>query len=227
MEKVLIVEDDLSLGDSLNDFLKKENFDVSWTKSLAETRTFLEENKVDIIILDWMLPDGQGLDFLKSWMNHKNYVPVIMLTARTDLLDKVIGLESGASDYMTKPFQPRELVARLRVQLRAKSSEEIDVKAEKIELRDLVIDPETREVLFEGNEVYMTKMEYELLKTLAQNPGRPYTRDELLNTVWGFEFTPSTRTVDTHVLQLRQKLDEKMIETVRGVGYRFSREYGS
>ena len=147
MERILMVEDDLSLGESLNEYLKNENFDVVWKKDLATTRTFLEDNKVDLIILDWMLPDGQGLDFLKSWMNHKNYVPVVMLTARTDLLDKVIGLESGASDYMTKPFQPRELVARLRVQLRAKGKED-SLVAPKLTLRDLTIDCETREVLY-------------------------------------------------------------------------------
>ena len=119
MDKILIVEDDQSLGTSLQQYLSDENFDITWAKSIAEAR----EHTIDdfkLLILDWMLPDGQGIDFLKELRGEGKKQPVIMLTARTDLIDKVIGLESGASDYITKPFEPRELVARVRVQIRDK-----------------------------------------------------------------------------------------------------------
>ncbi len=225
MTKLLLVEDDESLGESLSEYLGREGLEVTWAKSLAQASDHLARGSFGVVILDWMLPDGQGIDLLKDQEGSKNVnCPVIMLTARTELLDKVIGLESGASDYLTKPFEPRELVARIRVQLRAKAPQEENLDIV-IERKDLKIDAKTREVLYKESEIYLTKMEYELLKLLAENPGRPFTRDELLNKVWGFEFTPSTRTVDTHVLQLRQKLDEDMIETVRGVGYRFSRNF--
>ncbi len=217
--KLLLVEDDESLGESLKDFLQGEGFKVDWKKNLTETSEYLSNNKTEIIILDWMLPDGQGIDYLKS-PAFKSDVPVIMLTARSELVDKIVGLEAGASDYLTKPFEPRELVARIRVQLRKQDEGEGE---EVIQRGKLEINTLTREVFFNNDLIYLTKMEYELLKLLAENPGRPFTRDELLNKVWGFEFTPSTRTVDTHVLQLRQKLDESLIDTVRGVGYRFKK----
>ncbi len=218
--KLLLIEDDESLGESLRDFLKGEGFNVDWQKNLTDAHTYLTSQNVDLIVLDWMLPDGQGIDYLKS-PKRKAEIPVIMLTARSELVDKIIGLESGASDYLTKPFEPRELVARIRVQLRKQDSslEEEILSRGKLEINTL-----TREVFFKSELIYLTKMEYELLKLLAENPGRPFTRDELLNKVWGFEFTPSTRTVDTHVLQLRQKLDESLIDTVRGVGYRFNKQ---
>ncbi|MCB9092648.1 MAG: response regulator transcription factor [Halobacteriovoraceae bacterium] len=224
MTKLLLVEDDSSLGESLRDYLESEAFAVDWSQSIADAQSKISQDAYEIVVLDWMLPDGQGIDLLKSWRNDNIKTPVIMLTARSDLLDKVVGLESGAHDYMTKPFEPRELVARIRVQLR--KSPETQEEDEKIIIRKgLQINKETRDVTFNDQEVYLTKMEYELLLLLAENPGRPFTRDELLNKVWGFEFTPSTRTVDTHVLQLRQKLEEEIIDTVRGVGYRFNKNY--
>jgi DNA-binding response OmpR family regulator len=223
MTKLLLVEDDTSLGESLQDFLVQEGMNVDWTQSTKGAQSKVLDNDYDVIILDWMLPDGHGIDLLKRWHEEKRTVPVIMLTARTDLLDKVIGLESGANDYITKPFETRELVARIRVQLRAQNTE-LEGETEIIR-KDLVINVTTREVFYQEKSVYLTKMEFDLLRLLSEKPGRPYTRDELLNKVWGFEFTPSTRTVDTHVLQLRQKLNEDMFETVRGVGYRFSKKF--
>lgn len=222
MKKLLLVEDDISLGESLRDYLEGEGFSVSWQKSISEAKIESDKKVFDLAILDWMLPDGQGIDLLKDWSKIKDF-PIIMLTARADLLDKVIGLESGASDYLTKPFEARELVARIRAQLRGTGI--IKDEEEVIQRGGLEINGLTREVTFNGEDIYMTKMEFNLLKLLAEKPGRPYTRDELLNKVWGFEFTPSTRTVDTHVLQLRQKLSENLIETVRGIGYRFTKEY--
>lgn len=220
--KILLIEDDQSLGESLVKYLKNEGFSVHWCLRLSEAKEKMNDLlSLDLILLDWMLPDGQGIDFLKMIRAQKNSVPVIMLTARTDLLDKVIGLESGSNDYMTKPFEPRELIARIRVQLRMLQQSESDPIL--IERKDLKIHTTEREVFYKNKEVYLTKMEFDLLKLFAENPGRPFSRDELLNKVWGFEFSSSTRTVDTHVLQLRQKFEEDLIETVRGIGYRFSK----
>ncbi len=219
MKRLLLVEDDENLGVSLKKFLEKEGFAVTHAQSLDVASKELNE-RINLVILDWMLPDGQGIDFLRKIRAEGILTPVIMLTARNELIDKVLGLETGANDYMTKPFEPRELVARLRVQLRTKKQPIVE---QKIRGKDLEIDLSTRDVLYEGNPVVLTKMEFDLLALLAGNPGRAYSRDELLNKVWGFENYPSTRTVDTHILQLRQKFSDQMFETVRSVGYRFNK----
>lgn len=217
--KILLVEDDQNLGASLNSFLKSEGMDVLWCKSLQEARE-AQSFERELVILDWMLPDGQGIDFLKEIRGKGSFVPVIMLTARADLIDKVIGLETGANDYVTKPFEPRELIARIRVQLRIQTTEP-QAATSSIVRGELKIDLDTREVMFKGDKVELTKMEFDFLKLLAETPNRAFSRDEILNKVWGYEHFPTTRTVDTHVLQLRQKLSDELIETVRGIGYRF------
>ncbi|MCP4911946.1 MAG: response regulator transcription factor [Oligoflexia bacterium] len=218
MIECMIVEDDKTLGDSLKKYLEGEGYKVSWCESLAVAKNE-DVKKFEFIILDWMLPDGQGIDFLREVRGKDQNIPVIMLTARTEVVDKVLGLESGANDYITKPFEPRELMARIRVQLRNKSSS-TEESHEKITLGELVIDDTQRKIYFEGVEKEFTKMEYEFLKLLAESPNRAFSREEILNKVWGYENYPSTRTVDTHVLQIRQKLYDELIETVRGVGYR-------
>lgn len=225
MDKILIVEDDESLGSSLQQYLNDESFEVTWAKSIAEAK----EKTVDdykLLILDWMLPDGQGIDFLKELRTDGKKQPVIMLTARTDLIDKVIGLESGASDYITKPFEPRELVARVRVQIRDKVDSQADATntAEILTLRNLVIDSIQRIITVDDKQLDFTKMEFDFLKLLAESPNRAFSREEILNKVWGYENYPTTRTVDTHVLQIRQKIGEDWIETVRGIGYRLKFE---
>jgi DNA-binding response OmpR family regulator len=227
--KIMLIEDDVSLGGVIKKFLEVEGYVVYWLNNLSEAQKKFSEvhDQINLVLLDWMLPDGQGIDFLKLIREKNKNVPVIMLTARTELLDKVVGLESGANDYMTKPLEPRELLARMRVQLRQASqmSQEAADAVEVIVRKDIKIDVINREVFYQGEAVYLTKMEFDLLKLLAENIGKPFSRDELLNKVWGFEYSSSTRTVDTHVLQLRQKFSEHVIETVRGVGYRFSKAY--
>lgn len=221
---ILIVEDDQNLGLSLKDLLDKEGYLVNLAKNISEARE-KNDDKVQCIVLDWMLPDGQGVDLLKEIREGGNNVPVIMLTARTDLIDKVVGLESGANDYLTKPFEVRELLARIRVQLRVISNEKKSTLEKKIiSVSGIDIDEDARKVFFKEKEVELTKMEYELLCLLTSAPDRAFSRDEILNKVWGYENFPSTRTVDTHVLQLRQKFYDELIETVRGVGYRLKRE---
>lgn len=198
-----------------------ESFDVQWVTSIAQAKT-LDFTKFDLFIFDWMLPDGQGIDLLKTLRGENILSPIIMLTAKTDLIDKVLGLESGANDYVTKPFEPRELLARIRVQLRQGSNSSGGNVENKglVEISHLKIDLDTREVFWKGEIVDMTKMEFDFLRLLAENPNRALSRDEILNKVWGYDSYPSTRTVDTHVLQLRQKLEENLIETVRGIGYK-------
>lgn len=217
-KKILLVEDDLNLGESLKKVLEGESYDVVLLKSFSEAISF-DANHVDLAILDWMLADGQGIDILKEFRLKKVTVPIIMLTARTELIDRVLGLEAGANDYIIKPFEPRELLARIRVQLRSKVIPFLE--GQKVEIGELLIETDKREVFFKNKKIDLTKMEFDLLKLLAENPDRAFSREELLNKVWGYENYPSTRTVDTHVLQLRQKLDENMIETIRGIGYRF------
>jgi DNA-binding response OmpR family regulator len=218
MKNILLVEDDENLGDSLKKYLQNEGYKITLARNLSEGRT-LKEEKNDLIILDWMLPDGQGIDFLKELRKEKNPTPIIMLTARTEVIDKVLGLESGANDYLTKPFEPRELIARIRVQLRQESASTLS-QNEKIEVDDLIIDKGKREITYKGEKIEFTKMEFDFLALLAESPNRAFSREEVLNKVWGYENYPSTRTVDTHVLQIRQKLFDELIETVRGVGYR-------
>lgn len=215
MNRLLVIEDNSSLAKSLKDYFSGEGYEVTLSHQLSEARKV--KIHFDLIILDWMLPDGQGIDFLRELRQKSIWTPVIFLTAKSDLVDKVLGLESGANDYVVKPFEPRELLARIRTHLRSGNGEPEILKG-----GGLVIDLKAREVEFHGCKVEMTKKEFDLLALLLRNPNQVFSREELLNQVWGFENFPTTRTVDTHVLQLRQKLNERLIQTVRGIGYRIS-----
>ncbi len=218
MKNLMLLEDDANLGESLTRFLKNEGYQVEWVKSLQEFREkYKDEN---LLILDWMLPDGHGIDLLKEVRLKNKFTPVIMLTARAELIDKVVGLEAGANDYVTKPFEPRELLARIRVQLRHESTGASDSEKSLLEHHGIKMNETSREVHYADQLVDLTKMEYELLKLFLENPGRAFSREEILNKVWGYENYPTTRTVDTHILQLRNKFAENLFETLRGVGYR-------
>ena len=197
--------------------LQDEGFGVTQVAQLAQIQNNIE-NK-DLVVLDWRLPDGQGIDFLKSYRKEGGVLPIIMLTAKSDLIDKIVGLETGANDYMTKPFEPKELVARIRVQLRIKPQVKDDQKEK--ELDGLKVNFVSRIVNYNGKSVELTKLEYNLLELLFKDPERVFSRDEILNKVWGYNNFPTTRTVDTHILQLRQKITHDFFETIRGVGYRF------
>ncbi len=215
MSRLLIIEDNLSLAKSLHDFFTREGFEVTVVYKLSEAQKL--PMTFSLILLDWMLPDGQGIDFLRDLRKKSNWTPVIFLTAKSDLVDKVWGLESGANDYVVKPFEPRELLARIRGQLRSTGSE-----VDTFSCADLIVHLKSREVVYKGTKIVTTKKEFDLLALFIRNPNQVFSRDELLNKVWGFENFPTTRTVDTHVLQLRQKLNDKIIETIRGIGYRLS-----
>jgi DNA-binding response OmpR family regulator len=214
--KILIVEDDPNLGQSLGDYLGTEKMTTVLSETIADARARLKIELPDLVILDWMLPDGQGIDFLRELRVQNVLIPVILLTSRNDLIDKVVGLESGANDYLTKPFEPRELVARIRAHLRGSQTR----PSPTLNVGPIRLDFDSRQAYLDGRPVVTTKMEFMLLKLFCENPGKVFTRDDLLNKVWGFERYPTTRTVDTHVLQLRQKFGEELFETLRGVGYR-------
>jgi DNA-binding response OmpR family regulator len=227
MPKLLLVEDDESLQQSLTDYLHREGYQVELAADLKEAEQ-KHKAQIDLIVLDWMLTDGQGLDLLTNLRKQGQQIPVIFLTARSELIDKVLALEMGANDYLTKPFEPRELLARIRAQLRTqatildqpnKDKKSIDT-SELIEAGALIIDKMRHAVTFRGSKTELVKKEYDLLALLAENPERVFSRDEILNKVWGYEVYPTTRTVDTHVMLIRQKTCESLIETVRSIGYR-------
>jgi DNA-binding response OmpR family regulator len=215
--KILLVEDDLTLAAQMTKELEFEKHLVTHAASVKDAERLILDNP-SLVLLDWQLPDGTGYDLLRKWRAANISIPVIMLTARTDVLDKVVGLEGGANDYLTKPVEIRELFARIRVQLRGsdKTTEKNDV----LRISDIEINSVTREAKWKGNLVELTKMEFDLLRFLMESPNRVFTRDELLNKVWGFDRYPSTRTVDTHIGKLRSTFAEDLFESVRGVGYR-------
>ncbi|NOH96969.1 response regulator transcription factor VxrB [Vibrio sp. 99-70-13A1] len=214
-QTLLLVEDDKNLADGLLVSLEQAGYECLHAETISEVEGYWEQ--ADLVILDRQLPDGDSVDHLQGWKQLKD-VPVILLTALVTVKDKVAGLDSGANDYLTKPFAEAELFARIRAQLRSPDSEEQD--STKVFSQNLVIDKATREVFFNEDAVTLTRTEFDLLLFLASNLGRVFTRDELLDHVWGYNHFPTTRTVDTHVLQLRQKLQGLEIETLRGVGYK-------
>ena len=214
-QTLLLVEDDKNLSDGLLVSLEQAGYECLHAELISEVEGYWEQ--ADLVILDRQLPDGDSVDSLPGWKKKKD-IPVILLTALVTVKDKVAGLDSGANDYLTKPFAEAELFARIRAQLRLPDAEEQD--ASKVMAQNLVIDKATREVFFNELEVTLTRTEFDLLLFLASNLGRVFTRDELLDHVWGYNHFPTTRTVDTHVLQLRQKLPGLEIETLRGVGYK-------
>ncbi len=228
MARLLLVEDDESLQRSLSDYLQGEGYQIDLAVN-AKSAMEKQEQPVDLIILDWMLPDGQGLDLVAHFRKLGPLVPIIFLTARSELIDKVLALEMGASDYLTKPFEPRELLARIRTHIRTHSvlsnhtvkRQEPASEPSALEVGNLRIDKLKHEVVFRGKKVDLVKKEFDLLTLLAESPERVFSRDELLNKVWGYDVFPTTRTVDTHVMLIRQKTSETLIETVRSIGYRF------
>jgi DNA-binding response OmpR family regulator len=226
MSTILIVEDDARIRANLSSYLRKEGFEVAEAESLSEANNAFDET-IQLIILDWMLPDGQGIEWIPQLRAKSCFVPVILLTARTDMIDKVVGLEVGADDYIIKPFDPRELVARIRVQLRHLKTTELAAAKRSPRSSELILEfPPIRmdvlkmEVRYHQKVISLAKMEFDLLKFFMENPERVFTRDDILSAVWGFKY-PTTRTVDTHVLKLRRKLGTRFFETIHGTGYCF------
>lgn len=226
-EKVLIVDDEEHIVELLQFNLVNAGYKVITANNGLDALKKVKENKPDLLLLDLMLPGMDGLDVCKEIKRDKetSKTSIIMLTAKSEELDKILGLELGADDYITKPFSIRELLARVKAVLRRSSSDEIS--EEIYEIGRLKVDFERHEVLINNEKVELTLKEFELLEILIKNKGKILRRETLLDKVWGYEYTGETRTVDVHIRYLRKKVEDddknpKFIETIRGVGYRFN-----
>ena len=226
-EKIMVVEDDPAIQRSLSALLGQEGYDVVVTADGAEAVQLATAETPDLILLDVVLPGLNGLQVCQQ-IRARIYTPIIMLTAKSDELDKVLGLEMGADDYVTKPFAPRELLARVRAHLRRTNVyEQGDVEDGPIEVGAIKIDEPAREVTVQGKLVQLTPKEFDLLLCLAVNAGRVLERDTLLEKVWGESLYLDSRTLDVHIRRLRLKVepepsDPRFIVTVPGVGYKLS-----
>ncbi len=224
---VLLVEDDAAIREMLRPPLRKAGFDVVEAADVQEARRAVLEHPPDLILLDWMLPDVSGIDWARSLKREPltKEIPVIMLTARGEEEDRVKGLDAGADDYVTKPFSPRELVARMKAVLRRTAPHAGD---EAVETAGLRIDPVSHRVTGNGQPIKIGPTEYNLLLFLMTHPDRVFTRGQLLDHVWGTNVYVEERTVDVHIRRLRKTLEptghEYLVQTVRGAGYRFSAE---
>ena len=228
--KILVVEDDRTLREALRYNLVADGYEVAVADDGSEGLISARQDDPDVIILDLMLPTLSGIEVCKALRRDGSIVPVIILTARDSEMDRIGGLESGADDYVTKPFSMRELLARVGAQIRRMDmikSVSLTSGDQIIDLGDLVINRGSRAVTLAGKQLDLRPREFDLLAHLAANPGRVYTRDQLLQDVWGFEYSGDTRTVDVHVRWLRLKIEKDpskptLLGTVRGVGYRIS-----
>ncbi|MCY6484116.1 response regulator transcription factor [Clostridium aestuarii] len=223
---ILIVEDDDSIRDILLYSLKNEGYSVKEASNGADGLKLVKHEKIDLIILDLMLPDISGFDICKK-ISIEYKIPIIMLTAKNDIVDKVLGLELGADDYITKPFDIREVIARIKVSLRRiEQLKQINFEEENtIDLKNNIKIFKDRHEIFKNDRMIKLKpKEYNLLLILAENKKRVFSRNELLEKVWGFDFEGDSRTVDVHIQRVRKKLDDikesSIIETVFGVGYK-------
>lgn len=219
--KVLIVDDDENISEVINMYLKSSGYNTKIALNGKEAQVAYEEYKPDIVLLDVMIPYIDGIDLLK-WIRKQGETPVIMITAKGDTFDKVLALELGADDYIVKPFEPKELLARVKAVLRRYSND--NVKNEIIKLSDLSIDSTSYKVIYNGEDIKMPPKEFELLYYLANNKNKVFTREQLLCEVWGYDYPGDSRTVDVHIKRLREKLnggENWQIETVWGVGYKF------
>jgi len=222
MSYILLIEDDPDSAKIVRRYLEREGFRLEHADNGISGLDMALNNPPDLIILDWMLPGLSGLELLKE-LRKDQQTPVIMLTARTEEMDRILGLEFGADDYVLKPFSPRELVARVKAVLRRMTNESNNTEI--IELGKLVINSEKRTVSYDSRKLDLTVLEFNLLYILAQYPGKVFSRNELLDRVWGRDFHGIDRVVDVHISNLRQKLEfdksiPQILKTVRGIGYK-------
>ncbi len=214
---VLLVEDEPSVGELVRTYLTRAGYTVIWVRSGEEALAELDRHHVRIVLLDVGLPGIDGFEVCRE-MRGRSRVPILMLTARDEEPDRIVGLELGADDYLTKPFSPRELVARMKAILRRS---EPQMTEDRLELGDVALNRETHDVTIAGAPVELTAKEFELLAFFLSNPGAVLSRDVLLDRVWGVAYPGGTRTVDVHVAQLRRKLGRPdLIRTLRGSGYK-------
>ncbi|MBE6065561.1 response regulator transcription factor [Clostridium cochlearium] len=219
--KILIVDDDENICEVIKMYLDNAGFDTKVSHDGKKAQDAFLEYNPDLVLLDIMLPSMDGIDVLK-WIRRENQTPVIMLTAKGETFDKVLGLELGADDYIVKPFEPKELLARVKAVLRRFNTD--NISKETLKFDGLIIDIDSYTVTYNGKEIKMPPKEFELLYYLASNKNRVFTREQLLCEVWGYDYPGDSRTVDVHIKRLREKLEEGsnwQIETVWGVGYKF------
>jgi two-component system alkaline phosphatase synthesis response regulator PhoP len=225
MKKILIIEDEQDLIKGLKLNLSDEGFDVDWAVNGVEGLRKALEEAPDLIILDIMLPEMDGLEVCRELRQKNIGIPIIMLTAKGEEIDKVVGLEIGADDYITKPFSIRELLARIKTQLR-RAEREVKAVPKVYSFGDIEIDFAQFKVRRKGKELYFTSLEMEILKYFIAHRGEVVARNDLLDKIWGYESYPTTRTIDNHILKLRKKIEEdpahpQYILSVYGGGYRF------
>ena len=224
---ILVIEDEPDIRKNLEYNLSREGFKVSTAGSLKDGLKSLDSNTYSLILLDLMLPDGSGLDLCKKIKSNSSLesIPIIILTAKDDEVDKVVGFELGADDYVTKPFSVRELILRIKAVLKRGQKDSNEIVEVERQFGDLRIDIESHEVYVDSKLVELTALEFKLLNELVDKRGRVQSRDQLLSEVWGYNAEVTTRTVDTHIKRLREKLGPmgKYVQTIRGVGYKFSR----
>ena len=214
---ILLVEDEEDIATLVRTYLERDGFSVTWVARGGDALLALEHNEYRLAILDLQLPDADGLDLCRA-IRDSSSLPVVIVTARDEEIDRIVGLELGADDYVTKPFSPRELVARVRAVLRRAEPEET---REVVITGDISLEHDGRTVSVGGQQVELTGREFDLLAYLLAHPGTVVSRERLLERVWGLSFPGGTRTVDVHVAQLRRKLDRPdLIRTVRGSGYK-------
>ena len=224
MTTVLVVDDEPTIREIVVGYLKRDGYRTLEAADGNRARELLEQESLDLVVLDLMLPGIDGLELCR-WIRSRSRLPVIMLTARGEESDRIVGLELGADDYVTKPFSPRELAARVRTVLRRAESEASPQEC--LSFNGLVIDSATREVTKDGDELRLTTREFELLWFLASHPRRIFSRDQLMRRVWGYSAALDTGTVTVHVRRLREKIENepshpRHLETVWGAGYRFT-----
>ncbi|WP_066689304.1 response regulator transcription factor [Christensenella intestinihominis] len=219
-QNILVIDDDKNIREVVKLYLRKEGYEVTEAADGAIGADLFFGKQYDLVILDIMMPVQDGIETIKQ-IRAKSNVPVIMLTAKGETFDKVLALELGADDYIVKPFDPKELVARVKAVIRRSNQED---KSDILEYPNLKIDMQNYQVIYEGKEVQMPPKEIELLYFLASRPNKVFTRDQLLEQVWGFEYFGDSRTVDVHIKRLREKFKDDepwQIKTVWGVGYKF------
>jgi DNA-binding response OmpR family regulator len=218
---LLLIEDDPSIGNLVRSYLSRHGYRILWVRTGEEGLAELGRHPMRLVILDIGLPGMDGFDVCRV-MRERSSVPIVMLTARDEEPDRVAGLEVGADDYLPKPFSPRELAARIKAVLRRSDR---TAPRDVMTLSDVVLRRDSHEVTVDGSLVELTPKEFELLAYLMENPGTVFSRDHLLDRVWGMTYPAGTRTVDAHVAQLRRKLGRpNLVRTVRGAGYKTARE---
>jgi len=226
MVKILIVDDDPRIAELMSLYLNKDGYVTREVYSGADALAEFKREQPGLVVLDLMLPGVDGYEICKQIRKLGN-VPIIMMTAKGETFDKVLGLELGADDYMVKPFEPKEFLARVKAVLR-RFDKGGDGEIRAVSMPNLNINPKTYQVTYRGQILELPPKEFELLYFLASNPGNVYTRDQLLNKVWGYDFMGDSRTVDVHIKRLREKIQESEgmgIKTVWGVGYKFEAGY--